>query len=65
MKLRRAIRRHDGIAAECPIEGDCQGAQITQGKMVTFTCGYYLGSNENDRGLFVRCGYPGPDACKR
>ena len=61
MKLRRAIKSHAGIAAECPVEGDCQGAQITQGKMMTFTCPHYLGTQDEKEGLCVRCSYTGPE----
>lgn len=64
MILRRAIRRHDGIAAECPVEGDCQGAQITQGKIMTFSCPHYHGTQDEKEGLYVRCSYSGPE-CKR
>lgn len=58
MTLRRAIRRHDDITAECPIEGSCQGVQITQGKMMAIGCGYYAGTRENKQELFVCCNYP-------
>jgi len=58
MKLRKAIKRHNGITAECPVDGDCQGTQITQGKVMTFSCPQYRGTHEDKRGLFVKCNYP-------
>ena len=58
MKLRKALKRHDDITAECPVEGNCQGVQITQGKVMSFSCGCYAGTHEDERGLFVRCDYP-------
>lgn len=64
MRLRHAIRRYDDISASCPIEGPCQGVQITQGKKVTYSCDYYNGMLEEEEELLVRCAYSGP-VCKR
>ncbi len=61
MKLRKAIRRSDEVTADCPVEGDCQGVQITQGKVLSFSCPYFNGTHENDRGVFVRCDFPGQE----
>ena len=55
MVLRRAIKRHDGITAECPVEGECQYRQLTQGKMMDLACGFFRGTIENERGLMVKC----------
>jgi hypothetical protein len=63
IKLRRAIKSHAGISAECPVEGDCQGTQVSQGKMITFTCLHYVGTQEKEDGLHVHCSYAGPE-CK-
>lgn len=61
MELLRAIKSHTGISAECPVEGDCQGEQITQGKMMTFTCPHFDGTQRETGSLYVRCSYTGPE----
>ena len=61
MKLRIATKTHNDIIASCPLEGACQGVQITQGKMITFSCDYYNGTRIDERGLFVRCDFPEPE----
>ncbi len=61
MKLRSAIKRHDDIIASCPIEGPCVGVQTTQGKIVTYSCDYYVDTREEGEKLLVRCRYQGPE----
>ncbi|MBL4901077.1 hypothetical protein JYT85_01450 [Desulfocapsa sp. AH-315-G09] len=57
MKLRSATINHNSITAECPVGEDCQAIQITQGKMMTFSCPHYHGLYNGDRGQMVRCNY--------
>ena len=61
MKLRLAMKRHDDIIASCPIEGPCVGVQMTQGKIITYSCDYYSGTQEEGEDLLVRCDYAGPE----
>ena len=57
MELRRAIRRKSEVLAECPKDGGvCQWWQHGQQRMV-LSCGFCLGTHEDERGLMVRCKY--------
>jgi hypothetical protein len=59
-ELKRAIRREEGLVAECERNGMCQALVIIRGKVRQVDCGYFAGTHEDARGLHVRCSRPAP-----
>lgn len=59
-ELKRAIRRDEGLVAECDDNGMCQARLLFQGKARHVDCGYFAGTHEDARGLHVRCRRPAP-----
>jgi hypothetical protein len=62
VELKRAIRRQEGLVAECEDNGMCQARFLVQGKARRVDCGYFAGTHEDARGLLVRCRYQKPEA---
>lgn len=58
--LRKAMVISGDIATDCPLGGQCKYQFVANNIKVAGKCGFFDGTHEDERGLFVRCRYRAP-----